>query len=266
MILEILISTMNRMDLKFLDKMFTHNHICDYLILIINQTINGNELKSNSKNIRVINSYDKGLSKSRNLAIKNSIGDIILIADDDIIYEPKFENKILEAFIKHRDAGIVTFRMQDENGNLFKKYPLIKRHNRKSLESVNSVVIAFKKQIINNYNLQFNTLFGLGAPFSTGEEYIFLMDAFVKNLNIYFEKDVILTHNHNSSGRKLGTDSLIYARSAIMRKLHGSLAKLYLLKYIVYSILNKEIKPIEFMAKYNMGLKGIKDYEKCIKP
>ena len=45
---------------------------------------------SDFENIRVINSFEIGLSKSRNLAIKNALGDICIIADDDIEYVEDF--------------------------------------------------------------------------------------------------------------------------------------------------------------------------------
>ncbi len=57
--IEILISTMNRISLSFLDSMFPNNELEKLNILIVNQTINGKELFSNKCNIRVFNSFDE---------------------------------------------------------------------------------------------------------------------------------------------------------------------------------------------------------------
>ena len=62
--------------------------------LIINQTDNK---KVDINNPKVITKFEKGLTKSRNMAIDKSIGDIILLADDDVIYNDDYEKIIYEA-------------------------------------------------------------------------------------------------------------------------------------------------------------------------
>ena len=86
--LEILISTMHKESLTFLEQMFPEGKYQAYTILIVNQTTNEKQLQSHFPNIRVINSLETGLPQSRNLALKNAIGDICLIADDDVKYKP----------------------------------------------------------------------------------------------------------------------------------------------------------------------------------
>ena len=63
--------------------------------------------------------------------------------------------------------------MIDEGGKKFKKYSNNIKHNYRSIREVNSVVIAFKRESIIKNNIEFDRLFGLGATFETGEEYIF---------------------------------------------------------------------------------------------
>ena len=67
--IEILISTMNRDSLDFLIPMFSYSHFSNFSILIINQTQSERILTSAYSNVRVINSFEKGLSKRRNLAL-----------------------------------------------------------------------------------------------------------------------------------------------------------------------------------------------------
>lgn len=265
MILEILISTMNRKDLSFLDKMFVNNQINDFNILIINQTTKDCILKSDYKNIRVINSFEYGLSKSRNLAIENAIGDICLLADDDVQYVSGFRQIILNSFFNNGKAHIITFKMVDDKGTEFKKYPDVIWHNIKSVITVNSVVIVFKKNEIIEHNLVFNSNFGLGSIFPTGDEYVFLRDGLKLNLNIYFENKVILSHKYFSSGRVMGSDKMVYARSAIMYKYSGFMAYLKLIKYLYQSIMAKEVKVREVIPKYLVGLKGISCYKRILK-
>ena len=84
-------------------------------------------------NFNVINSDEIGLSRSRNLAIKTATSDLCLFSDDDIIYEPNFDSIVIKAFDLLPDADIITFQMNDFEGNLFRKYPKISLHNKCSL-------------------------------------------------------------------------------------------------------------------------------------
>ncbi|WP_242155304.1 glycosyltransferase family 2 protein [Aestuariivivens sediminis] len=265
MILEILVSTMNRKDTSFLNRMFINNTINDYSILIINQTTEDNLLESELKNVRIINSFEKGLSRSRNLGIRHAIGDICLIADDDIIYKRGFEKDIIMAFNNHPQADFITFQMEDDSGRLFKAYPNVEWHNKKSIITVNSVVIAFRRENILKSGISFNPHFGLGAEFPTADEYIFLRDALQHSLKIYFEKTIILSHKYFSSGRVMGTDKMIYARSAVIFKYSGILTYLKLVKYLYQAFMAKEIKLNEFVSKYLVGIKGIYRYQELKK-
>ena len=79
--------------------------------------------------------------------------------------------------ILNPSADIITFKMNDLNGNSFKDYPIIKNHNKKSLSFVNSVVIAFRRNSIISNKVLFDENFGLGSIFQTADEYVFLRNA-----------------------------------------------------------------------------------------
>ena len=64
------------------------------------------------KHITWVNSPERGLSKSRNLAIKNSDADICLIADDDMIYIDNYEEIVLKAFKDIPEADLIAFQVQ----------------------------------------------------------------------------------------------------------------------------------------------------------
>ena len=123
MVLEILISTMNRDNLSFLDKMFVNTNLHDYKILIINQTSEDKLLKSENEHVRVVNSFGYGLTQSRNLAIQHALGDICLIADDDVEYTKDFGDIIKQAFKNYTDASIIKFKIDTFCGNSYKSYP-----------------------------------------------------------------------------------------------------------------------------------------------
>lgn len=260
--LEILISTKDRDNLDFLNNIFVNNNAHSNPILIINQTQNLNFSCPHSDNINLINVNEIGLSKSRNLAIANAKADICLLADDDIVYENNFESIILNAFNLNPSADIITFKMNDFKGNSFKDYPIIKKHNKKSLSFVNSVVIAFRRNSIISNKVFFDENFGLGSTFQTADEYVFLRDALNLNLDIVFHNEVILSHPVDSSGKDVASDRILFAKGALFYKYYNILSFLKLIHYLYLMFKFKYISLGQVINKYLIGVKGIIKYIK----
>ncbi|MFD2534127.1 glycosyltransferase family A protein [Gelatiniphilus marinus] len=254
---------MHRTSLSFLEAMFPCHDLEKFYILIINQTGKGYELNSTFKNIRVINSYETGLSLSRNLAIKNATGDICLIADDDVEYLPNFQQKILEVFLKHPLVSIFQFRIETFCGLAYKDYPksskkLVKNQD---LKKVSSIEIAFKRMDIIEKGIWFNPCFGLGSYFKSGEEYLFLKKASQSNLVICFENLFIVKHKFERSTANVGSDDSVKAKSALYFNEHKNLSYLFVLRFIYILFKMRKIEFKEIAKKYKVGLNAIKEYK-----
>ena len=260
---EILISTQSQTSLDFLVPMFKGLDFRAYNLLIINQNPDSVDLISEYKNIRVFNSPKKGLAKSRNLAIKNALGSVCLFADDDVVYKKDFKEKIMSSHRVNPNSDIITFKMKDFNGRDFRDYPKQKSYNKKSLATANSVVISFKKEAIQNH-VFFDTLFGLGAEFPTGDEYVFLRDALDKGKIITFEPIVILNHPAFSSGQAVSNDYILFARAALFYKFEGALAYIKLLKHLLMLVYKHQLTVGKLAVKYKVGLKGISRFKKLM--
>lgn len=263
--LEILIATKDRESLDFLSQMFPFKHFSNYVILIINQS-DKNILLSNFQSVRVINVNEKGLSKSRNVAIKNAIKKICLIADDDVVYFPDFEKQIINEFNERPKVSIISFNHQRIGlNNPQNSSQIAYKHTNKSIWRVSSIEIAFQLDIIKENNLFFNENFGLGSFFETAEEFLFLKQALKLNIIAYFSPSTIVSHPVLSSGRNQGNDKLLYARAALFYKIKGNLVYLWLAKYIYFLVRNKYINKNECLEKYKMGLSGIHKYKELVK-
>jgi len=264
--LEILVSTMNKTSLSFLESMFPYHKLENLNILIINQTDIGNKLVSSYNNIRIINSYIKGLSKSRNLAIENAIGDVCLIADDDVEYSSNFENIIVSAFEKLQEASIIRFRIDTFSGEVYKTYPKTSKRlfKKKEIENTSSIEIAFKRKDIIENKITFNTFFGLGSSFPSGEEYLFLKDTLRKGLQIYFQNTVIVKHKLESStsNSNIASNDFIKTQAALYYHNYKELSYLYLFKFIIFLLRKQLISINDFIRKYNVGISAIKAYKK----
>ncbi len=261
--LEILVSTMNRTSLSFLFQMFPCHNLETLNILIVNQTRKGNELHSDFQNIRILNSYDKGLSVSRNLAIKNAIGDICLIADDDVEFLIEFDKIILNAFSRNKMASVILFKITTFSGKAYKSYPKVSKRLSKNRELRNSssIEIAFKRREIVENHIEFNLLFGLGGHFQSGEEYLFLKESLKYKLRIHFENEFIVKHSFERSTSNMGSDSFVKAKAALYYIEYRNFSFVVLLKFITF-LLRKRIIPLKkVMRKYQVGINAIRTYK-----
>lgn len=263
-VLEVLISTMNRTSLFFLKKMFPNDALEDLNLLIINQTKKGAECESKFDNIRVINSYETGLSKSRNLALKNAIGDICLIADDDVEYIKEFQDIIKHTYQCNAKVSIVTFKIDTYTGKSYKTYPKGSKElfSRKDIKPTSSIEITFKREDVIKNNIIFNTLFGLGGCFTAGEEYLFLKDALDCNLSIYFENEYIVKHPLKRSTSNMASDDYISTLAATNYLDFKNFSYLILMKYMWYLLKNKKISIKDVFAKFQVGVMAINKYKK----
>ncbi len=264
---EILLSTMFRTDLGFLDNIFKNNNLLDYDILIINQTTPDKLLKvPTSKKIRIINSFERGTAISRNLAINNAKGKFCLIADDDIVYEKDFEKVILNEFNNYKDAYLLSFEASNYKKIPHQNYPKQQQHNKKSLRPIHNIVMCFKLELVKKHSVFYNKYFSLGGKFGNGEEYLFLRDAYKKGLKAYHIKKNIVFHDSFSSGKAMSSDSIIHTRAARKNHFYNTYFALgWLCKYLFFLYRHNFIKAADFKSKFMVGLKGINDYNELLK-
>jgi glycosyltransferase involved in cell wall biosynthesis len=217
--LEILVSTMNRTTLDFLAAMFPFEHFSTFSITVINQTTPDKKLESSHPSVKVVNSFEKGLSNSRNTALQQATGKIILLTDDDVVYVKGFDTVVIRAFNNNKEAAAIQFCVEDMPGNVFKKYPEQSRDLSKAkILSTMSIELAYNRDIVLGGGIRFDTDFGLGARFPLGEEHIFLMDFKKAGYPLLFHNEVIVRHtpernsDNISAKKKFETIGAIYAR------------------------------------------------------
>lgn len=182
--LQVLLSIMNENNPKeHLKKMNVKNNY-----VIINQITEKNiEETFENKNLKkIISVREKGLSKSRNLAIMNSEAEIGLISDDDMVYEDNYQEIILDAYKKHKDADLIVFVVEHEDKK--REKPILNEKKLNFIETlkVSSVQLTMNLKKIKGKKICFDENFGSGSKFFMGEENIFLSDCLKKGLKIYY--------------------------------------------------------------------------------
>jgi glycosyltransferase involved in cell wall biosynthesis len=257
--LEIMVSTMNRSDLSFLEAMFPDMNLSSYSILIINQTKLNQDLVSTTEGIRVINSREFGLSKSRNLAIENAVGDILVIADDDIEYLPDFDKTILRAYKKYDQASLISFQFVDENDQLLKIYPKTEGYTTSTKRPLSSVEITFRRKDVKEKGIRMNENFGLGTSFPSAEEQIFKDSLLRHGLRVAFYAKPILKHSGKTSASNQGATGFIRAITAQKFLTYRHWTYLWLIKYVFFLYRYEYISFYEQPRAYKIGIKAIND-------
>jgi len=265
--IEILIATMNQTNFDFLEAMFLFSDCKDFSFLIINQTSNDKQLVSNSDNVKVVNSLNKGLSKSRNLAIELATKSLLIFTDDDVVFQPGFESHILNAF--NADDGHDGFRFEFLNGkgNLAKKYPKQFEEKLSQFEILNtsSVELVFKRESIKRVNLKFDENFGLGTEFAMGEEAIFVADAVKKGLKIGFVPEILVAHAHSSTGHRTAVSMQYFIHSAVFYRIYGKIYLFWIALKLFFDLKHRKVRFREIVKMLKQALKGKQAYVKHTK-
>lgn len=229
---------------------------------VINQCPAGDSTFTlNQNNLRILSFPEKGLSKSRNRSLDQITESIGLISDQDIQFKKGFQDIIISEFEQYPNADIIVFQIEDEQGNLLKKYRKEACWmNQRDIMKVSSVEIAFKASSILKNKLSFDEDFGLGATFPTGEETIFLSDALKKGLQIKYLPFPIVIHPRNSSGRQfLNNASLIRAKGAMFYRMFGINA--YPIS-IIFAIRKFKLSSDTLVNFVHLMFQGISSYKK----
>lgn len=139
-----------------------------------------------------INTTERGLSKSRNMAIKNSLGEICLICDDDELFEDDVEKIVVDSYTLHPECEVISFALKWEGYNI--KYP---RDEQKMsvarIQKTSSQQISFKKSSLSKNNIYFDDKMGSGTGNGGGEENMLLNDCRRRGMNMLCVPKVIAT-------------------------------------------------------------------------
>jgi len=139
-----------------------------------------------------------GLSRARNIGIKQAIGDIFAFPDDDCKYPPHLLERIAEYFRKEKETDGLTGRGQDPecrtptsvwsgNAGLVRRLDIWQKGI--------SFTIFLRKTVIEQVGGFDETLgIGAGTPWGSGEETDYLLRAIEKRSKIFYDPGLIVYH------------------------------------------------------------------------
>lgn len=251
---------MHRENLGFLNAMFAESELENHNILVVNQTETKVDISHDYPNLKIINSEEFGLSKSRNLAIRHATKKLLLIADDDVVFLEGFSNRIIDAYNSNPTSDFICFQTLTTQLKPYRNYP-IGTLKKSQLNKVLSIEMSFKKEFIEKHNLRFDENFGLGAEFSDTENVHFLHAIFRKKATMIGAASPIVIHEPLSSSDDVASPRLMYARGASFYKRYGEFAYFWVMKYGFFLWRKGYAKSNEIKSKLKPMFDGIKDYK-----
>ena len=230
MTIELLISTMHQKDYSLLDRMKVRSDV-----VLINQCDIDDEktFTYNGHRVHWINTTERGLSRSRNMALRNATADICMIADDDMEYRSNYVDIVHSAF-KDNNADIIGFQV----AGIEKEYKQYASEGRKisylNSMKMSSVELAFKRNALVKNNIWFDELIGAGTEFLMGEENAMLFQCLRKKLRIYYVPQIIADlHVGNSTWFNGRNERYFIGKGAAFTAMNTPFTNLLILQFAI---------------------------------
>lgn len=238
--LQVLLSAMHLKNFNYIN---TLNITTDCVVINqsnINETIT---VMDKERKIRFITTTERGLSRSRNLAINNADADICILCDNDVEYLPNYKDLILDEFKKYPEYDLIVFFVKRNLPNSKPYFDRVKKMGYYSTCKVLSPEIAFRRKSIVDKEIRFKTQFGAGSKYSMGEENIFLYECLRKGIKVlYVPLQIAKLRVEKSTWFRGYTPKYFMDRGAIFYEMSNSLSPIFILQFAFrkYKIYKKE--------------------------
>lgn len=203
-----------------------------------------------------IDSTERGLSQSRNMALQSASFDFCLISDDDEVFVDGVDTIIEKAFKDNPKSDVLIFKLN----NWETKCPSCTK-NVGYIQAMRtaSYQIAFRRLRILENNISFDEEMGSGTGHGAGEECKFLFTCLRKGLRLTFVPETIATLQNGSESQWFsGYDSkyFFWHGWAIKRILGTPLAMVYALYTAVtkHSVYRENISAVSATKQMFKGI------------
>lgn len=250
--LEVLLSCMHQTDFSLVESSRLTGDVC-----IINQCDREDFSQMPTKRgmARMFSTRDRGLTRSRNMALEKSAADICLLCDDDEVFVPDYEEIITRAYENLPNADVIVFNMVGRPASLGNR---VRRLHFPYTCRVSSWQISFRRRSLLDSGVRFDTLLGAGTGNGGEEELKFLTDCRRAGLRVYYVPEAIASVAQEVSTWFHGyTETYFENRGATTRYILGlPLALAYAVYYTVSKRSLYALSPWQAFKATCRGMKG----------
>ncbi len=231
MTLQLLVAAMNKEALLLAQEMQI-----DSDAIIVSQTDHYayEEIEYKGHIIRYFATAERGVGLSRNTSLLRAEADILLFADEDIVYEADYAERVLEEFEKHPEADMLLFNVQAAAGRETYHTDSFGRVRWYNCGRYPTYSFAVKRERVHRHNITFSLLFGGGALYSNGEDSLFIRDCLQKGMKVYKVPVTIGAEKERPSTWFQGYNTkFFFDRGVLYSHLYGRLDKLMALRFLL---------------------------------
>ena len=201
---------------------------------------------------------ERGVGRSRNLALSKADKDICLFGDEDIVYVRGYEALIEAEFAAHPEADGIMFQVEVT--------PERKTYQNDAWGKVNlwncgrypAYSMAFRREKLQATGVKFSLLFGGGAPYSNGEDSLFIRQLIKAGMKIYKSPVCIGEEIPRPSTWFTGYhEKFIFDRGVLYHFLYGAAAPVWGFRF-VFTKRKEMCQDIPWTKAFMLLLKGIK--------
>ena len=255
---QVLVATMRQENFQKIEKM---NIQTDAIFANQANKFSIETCNADDKNIRMITTATQGVGVNRNIGLLNATGDILIIADDDMRYVDGYEQIVREAFDNCSKADAIIFNIVSIGGAEYRRENRkIKRVRFFNAFNYGAARIAVKRTALSRHNIFFNTNFGGGTKFSSGEDSLFLADMLKKKLKIYcYPKTIAIVDQTQSTWFCGYTKKYFYDKGVLFAAISKRWAKLLALQDLIRHK-NYKKSGLSFIQAFRLMKAGIKGF------
>lgn len=258
-LLEVLVAAVQENDITLAERMnlSTEAVICNQC-----QEVSYREFERKGRLIRTLAFNERGVGRNRNNALMRADAEYVLFADEDIVYDDDYEEKILQAFSEHPQADLLLFNVKAVESRRTYENRKVKRVRWYNYGRYPTYAVAARLPSIRRANVWFSLLFGGGAPYSNGEDSLFLHDCLKKGLKLW-SVPVQIGHevareNEESTWFHGYNEKFFYDRGVLYHYLYGHLAWGMALRFLLRNR-KSMCQQIPLRRAYRIMKKGTKE-------
>lgn len=254
--IEVLVATMHQKDSSIYEKM---NLKTDAVLANQADRYEYREFLKNQSKVKMITTSERGVGKNRNNALMYATGEICIFGDDDMIYMDNYPEIVRKAFEELPEADIIIFNIETVGTETRSRRlnTQIKKVHMFNALNYGAARIAVRREELMKKNIWFSLLYGGGAPYSSGEDSLFLTEAIRKGMKIYVYPVKIADIEQGTSTWFNGYTAKYFEDRGIW--IANAFPKLKYLLSIYYSYrlrkVTKEFSGKEILKLINKGIK-----------
>ena len=257
--LQVLVATMHQKDFSIGEKM---NIRCG--AVFANQADRNETAISTTQwgHWKMVTTATRGVGLNRNFALLSADAEILMLADDDVVYNDDMPQQVAKAFQENPQADVLIFGMDIvKNGKVTEKRHLqAKRRHVWDSMRFGTYTMAIRRKALLRGNITFHQCFGGGCMYSAGEDSIFLKTCFDRGLKIYSHPYVLGTCCKDTSSWFVGhNEKYFYDKGALMAHLFPRIPHLM---GIYFGVRFKRETNVPVMRRVQLIFRGIRGGKK----